>query len=354
MPLLKDRWSHVSLIATILLCLGLVGGPHSSASSLRQTPSPTTVQPNAKPILLTDPVPDPNQTGVMWFAATGHTLKGPFLDYWQKNGGLAQFGYPITEEFTEPGPDGKPLGVQYFERNRFEHHPENKPSDRVLLGLLGTAFHTPGPPAAPIAEARYFPETGHNLSGAFKQYWDTHGGLAIHGYPISEQFEETNPIDHKPYTVQYFQRSRMELHPENAGSPYEVLLGMLGTQLSRQKGYPYNRYPQYGHARDYSWFAGYYKDDPRKCAPCGCSTVRFVSPSDTTYPRVGEVWPYLQDQPRRMSLDVKGLRPTTDPQTFIVVFGKLDDPDRISGGDVAGSCLSPRFKVTSLQFNPAR
>ena len=29
--------------------------------------------------------------------------------------------------------------------------------------------------------------------------------------------------------VQYFQRARMEHHPELAGTPYEVQLGLLGT-----------------------------------------------------------------------------------------------------------------------------
>ena len=42
------------------------------------------------------------------------------------------FGYPITEEIAE----GE-LTVQYFERARFEHHPENQPPYDVLLGLLG-------------------------------------------------------------------------------------------------------------------------------------------------------------------------------------------------------------------------
>jgi hypothetical protein len=28
--------------------------------------------------------------------------------------------------------------------------------------------------------------------------------------------------------VQYFERARFELHPENAGTQYEVLLGQLG------------------------------------------------------------------------------------------------------------------------------
>ena len=57
----------------------------------------------------------------MYFSQTGHTLRGKFLDYWQENGGLSQFGYPLTEEFFEPdGPDNTFLQVQYFERNRFE------------------------------------------------------------------------------------------------------------------------------------------------------------------------------------------------------------------------------------------
>ena len=33
---------------------------------------------------------------------------------------------------------GKNYTVQYFERNRFEHHPESQPAYRVQLGLLGS------------------------------------------------------------------------------------------------------------------------------------------------------------------------------------------------------------------------
>ncbi|MDQ2807340.1 MAG: DUF5107 domain-containing protein [Chloroflexota bacterium] len=67
-----------------------------------------------------------------FFAQTGHTLRGDFLAYWQAHGGLAQFGYPLSEEVSEGG-----YTVQYFERNRFEAHPENRPPYNVLLGLLG-------------------------------------------------------------------------------------------------------------------------------------------------------------------------------------------------------------------------
>ncbi len=265
-------------LALVLAVLGLsllVSGATSAAGS-----SPLQQQ-VPKPRLLTDPVADPKQAGVHWFESTGHTLRGSFLDYWNKHGGLAQFGYPITEEFTEPlGPNGGPIMVQYFERNRFEHHPEYAGTpNEVLLGTLGREFHAqdPAAPAMP-APARYFPETGHNLSGVFKAYWETHGGLVVHGYPITEQFEEKNPLDGKTYIVQYFERSRFELHPENAGNPYEVLLGQLGTQLSQKRGYPYGWYPAVSHAADMSWISGHvelYADYFCAADFCGCSLLRF-------------------------------------------------------------------------------
>src|SRR5215210_3583850 len=51
----------------------------------------------------------------VYFPATNHTLSEQFLTYWQNNGGLALFGYPISEPVRE----GNVL-AQYFERNRFE------------------------------------------------------------------------------------------------------------------------------------------------------------------------------------------------------------------------------------------
>lgn len=171
------------------LTITLVRDDAARASPSLQGSSVEPSIPNSGPVLLTDPVPDPGQGTVRWFAATGHTLRGPFLDYWQRNGGLAQFGYPITEEFTEPiGLNNGTIMVQYFERNRFEHHPENAGTPyEVLLGTLGREFHPQDAPAQALpAPTAFFPETGHNLSGMFRAYWDIHGGLAVHGYPITE------------------------------------------------------------------------------------------------------------------------------------------------------------------------
>lgn len=167
-----------------------------------------------------------------YFAATSHSLSGVFKTSWESQGGLAQFGFPLTEPFTETSvDDGKAYTVQYFERVRMEHHPENKGTAyEVLLGFLGKAFHNVDPPAPALGGARYFPETGHNLSGDFRAYWERNGGLAVNGYPITEELTEVSAINGKSYTVQYFERARFERHPENK-APFNVLLGHLGRQL---------------------------------------------------------------------------------------------------------------------------
>lgn len=78
-------------------------------------------------------------TGSVLFSQTGKRLGGRFLQYWQQNGGLAQQGYPISDEFTEKSSlDGKTYRVQYFERAVFESHPENAAPYDVLLSQLGT------------------------------------------------------------------------------------------------------------------------------------------------------------------------------------------------------------------------
>ncbi len=75
--------------------------------------------------------------------------------------------------------------------------------------------------------------TGFRPSTRFAPYWQNNGGLPLFGYAISPERLETSQIDGKTYIVQWFERARFEWHPENEGTPYEVLLGLLGTELVR-------------------------------------------------------------------------------------------------------------------------
>jgi hypothetical protein len=173
----------------------------------------------------------------VYFPQTRHNLSGDFLGYWQANGGLPIFGYPISEPFVERG-----YTVQYFERNRFELHPENSPPYNVLLGRLGAdvterRVFEQVEPFQSGSDHLYFPETGHSLNYAFLGYWQRHGGLPVFGYPISEEIRERSLTDGQEYTVQYFERARFEYHPEYRGTDAEVLLGLLGADVVRARGW---------------------------------------------------------------------------------------------------------------------
>lgn len=71
----------------------------------------------------------------------------------------------------------------------------------------------------------YFNQTGHNIFGGFRRFFETNGGVDIFGYPRTEEYTEDGK------TVQYFQRARFEYHAEYAGTPYEVQLTLLGNQI---------------------------------------------------------------------------------------------------------------------------
>jgi hypothetical protein len=166
----------------------------------------------------------------LYFAATGQAIAPEFQSYWEKEGGLSQFGYPLTQPTLVRG-----IRTQFFERAVFEWHPENAPPYDVLLRRLGAEILTQTYPEAASTESTpdrlYFPQTRHSLGGRFLARWSSTGGLPVYGYPLSEEVQEFDPRTQQTYTVQYFERNRFEYHPENAGTPYEVQLGLLGGDL---------------------------------------------------------------------------------------------------------------------------
>lgn len=176
-----------------------------------------------------------------FYETTGYCISGAIRAYWEQNGGLAVFGYPITALATESVEGTWSGPVQWFERDRLEDHSAD--GQGVLAGRLGARYlelrGTPwqqGGEAAqrPGGPCRYFATTGYNVCNlAFRLYWEQNGGLERFGYPITPELQET--IEGRTYTVQYFERRRMEYHPENAGTPYEVLLGLLGREVLGQE-----------------------------------------------------------------------------------------------------------------------
>lgn len=172
------------------------------------------------------------------FAEVPYCLRGIFARYWEQHGGLEQLGFPITPEIQERL-GGKSYTVQYTQRVRLEQHPENAGTPaEVLLGLLGNTLVEPRlneAPFRPVAESsvpgvRWFRPTGHTIGPPFLAYWAAHGGLPVYGLPRSEAFDERNAADGRTYRVQYFERNRLEYHPENAGTRFEMLLGLLGVE----------------------------------------------------------------------------------------------------------------------------
>ncbi|MCS6882401.1 MAG: hypothetical protein RMK84_14290 [Oscillochloridaceae bacterium] len=180
------------------------------------------------------------QTTRRCFSETGFCIEGAFRAYWERNGGLPIFGYPIGPVQVEEIRDeqGKLLftgPVQWFERSRLEDH--SGAGLGILAGRLGaeqlrdftfqpllTLPPAVDPPADP--GCRYFPQTRHSLCPPYLQVWERSGGLTRMGYPISEPFLMTMG----PWSgeVQYFERQRMERHDELPGAP--VLLGLLGRE----------------------------------------------------------------------------------------------------------------------------
>jgi hypothetical protein len=188
------------------------------------------------------------EPGARYFPETGHNVPAAFAAYWEAQGGLRRFGYPLTEAFIERSvTDGVEYMTQYFERARFEYHPEYAGThSEVLLGLLGverTLARVDETPFQPIpyfddqSDFIYFPETSHSLSYRFLEHWRANGGLPIFGYPISEKFEERSPTDGRLYLVQYFERNRFEYHPEVADYNQQILLGHLAREILIDRGW---------------------------------------------------------------------------------------------------------------------
>ncbi len=176
------------------------------------------------------------QTNEQCFEQTGFCISGPILNFWQRNGGLPVFGYPLSPQQATyvglltpsqvPGfVPGVMVQAQQFERNRLELHPDGS----VKVGRLGAdVLSQQGrdwfnfPKSAPQPGCEFFEATGHNICGEMLRAWRASGGMELIGMPLSDPFEEMIE-DGKVYTIQWFERARFQITP-GVG----VQLGRLG------------------------------------------------------------------------------------------------------------------------------
>jgi hypothetical protein len=157
----------------------------------------------------------------VYVSETGHWIWGDFLQtYNSVPDPLLYFGYPITEDFTDPLTNQR---VQYFQRARFDLI-DTAEGPRVQVAPLGELLHENGAPLAEIPQegptCRAF-ETGFSVCYAFLQFYDGYAGSTWFGEPVSN----VEVID--GHYVQYFEKARMEWWPGRPAGQ-RVVLSDLG------------------------------------------------------------------------------------------------------------------------------
>ncbi len=105
----------------------------------------------------------------------------------------------------------------------------------ATLTTTGTA-QPPSPPESPASQIATEPQTSaqprtaYKVAQPFRDEWRRLGGAQVLGVPISPAFIEPTP-EGRAIIVQYFTHTRMERYPEYKGTPNEVTLARLGTEV---------------------------------------------------------------------------------------------------------------------------
>jgi hypothetical protein len=226
-------------------------------------------------------IPAPAQQTIgHYFSQTGHNLTGEFWAFYQSVPDAdVIFGMPITEQFTTA--DGSGLAVQYFEKVRFELHPDQPVGQRVLLSPLGSKLYKAGAPSInQTTPGACRTLNGFGICYEFLAFFDQHGGHTRFGNPISAfEFQPDGRL------VQYFERARFEWHPELAAGQ-NVLLADFGRIY-------FNKY------EDVSWLTSSLPLDNipvRITPPLSLQTLAFLSKSITLPDGTQKVFVIVQDQ----------------------------------------------------------
>jgi len=96
----------------------------------------------------------------------------------------------------------------------------------ILIALAGCQSQPT--PSLVVTAPRYFAQTGQTVQGDFLRFFDTYGGVESFGLPL------TREILVDGWRAQYFEKGRLEYHPENE-SAYRIVVGWLGDLLNRRR-----------------------------------------------------------------------------------------------------------------------
>jgi hypothetical protein len=109
----------------------------------------------------------------------------------------------------------------------------------TLALLLSTISLATTLPLSAQSGKTCFLETGYCISGRIREFWAQNGGLMVFGYPITPLQEEK--VEGRSHLAQWFERARLELHPDTP-PPYDVLLGRLGPDRLTQQRRAWQRF----------------------------------------------------------------------------------------------------------------
>jgi hypothetical protein len=265
------------------------------------------------------------------FSETSQCIGGRFREYWIQHGGVAVFGYPIGPESSETTPEGT-FVVQYFERARFEYHPEHAAPYDVLLGRLGDARLTQqGYDWTDFFRGQradtciWFDQTQHSVCEPFKTFWETHGltgssvasyerSLALFGMPLSEPLPLVNNAGER-LLVQWFERTRFEYRIDDP-KPNTMTLGLLGSEtLATAAAQP--------------------AVDPAQCLGIPATLNADVRPSHCVY------------EGMIITMDIYGFRPNETIEYWLTApDGNLDGPEQTFTVGVGGAIIDLEYDTT--------
>ncbi len=176
---------------------------------------------------------------------TGHWIKNEFLEFYRSAPEPERlFGYPITDEFTDPNTTSEVLKIQYFQKARFESASQSG-TPAIRLYPLGKTFYTEGKnPLVPLSinstSCQYFEKSGHTVCYAFLDFYKAHQGSTFLGFPISELEYENGRY------VQYFENCRLEWWPERPAGQRVVVADLGRIYFDIRVGNPEILLPERG------------------------------------------------------------------------------------------------------------